>query len=428
MYSGFRKLKFAVGLVLFAAAFVLAAGPEPLQAATPKVRLVPLQIVNNSGFSGDLWVYVFGQSGSKYYTVKNAAGALKPMKNSKGKYLPLGVNMGQGTTVNLKIPQLSATRVYVLLGKPAYIQIPKKGMPTVPIGWTSTDPNFNTIFDWFEYTWANSGPKPLVTALNTNATQVDMLGLPLLVQLKGVNAGNASTTTLAGFQSTTARPDIVSAINAAGAPWSNLVIPGPSGSPALRVIAPYHGMTYVPASKKNPVFPANQLQPYIKAVFIDYMRKPMLAPVNVAGSIGLFTGHVAGGKLVFTRKNEGGGTVAFDMPNSAQVYQGYLGTPSKLTNPNAQASLNAQALVLANFLQAGFLRSTIAVNQHLTSCPSPTTYYKNAPVDIYAKVMHEYAYQNLAYAFGWDDTCNQSSDNTVYNPTQVQITILPLSN
>jgi hypothetical protein len=47
-------------------------------------------------------------------------------------------------------------------------------------------------------------------------------------------------------------------------------------------------------------------------------------------------------------------------------------------------------------------------------------------VNEYAHVIHENAVKGLAYAFGFDDTCSQSSYIGVYAPTAMTLEIGPL--
>jgi len=50
-------------------------------------------------------------------------------------------------------------------------------------------------------------------------------------------------------------------------------------------------------------------------------------------------------------------------------------------------------------------------------------FYVQSPVQKYAQLFHQLSIGNLAYAFGYDDTCEQSSFITVDDPTKVDIQI-----
>jgi len=79
-------------------------------------------------------------------------------------------------------------------------------------------------------------------------------------------------------------------------------------------------------------------------------------------------------------------------------------------------------------LQAALMRTTLLVNSNLTndpaSCPDPSTFYNNAPVNMYAKPWHANGIGGKAYGFGFDDVCSQSSFNLVFNPTAFTVTLL----
>ena len=86
-------------------------------------------------------------------------------------------------------PKLNAVRVYVSFGRGLQVCCNSAvgAPPSEPIGWTSTEPNYGTPFDWAELNWDNTGNAGLghETRLGGNVTQVDMFGLPLLLTLKG---------------------------------------------------------------------------------------------------------------------------------------------------------------------------------------------------------------------------------------------------
>jgi hypothetical protein len=69
------------------------------------------------------------------------------------------------------------------------------------------------------------------------------------------------------------------------------------------------------------------------------------------------------------------------------------------------------------------MRTVLLVNPNLMAC-QVSQFYVNDPVNRYAKLWHQYAWLNLAYAFGYDDTCSQSSFQSVGDPTAVTIHII----
>ncbi len=415
---------FVARVAAAAALLAVMIAAEPAHAATnnQNQETVPLTIYNRSGLPGTWYVLVTGQDNStgQYWYVSDTSGDVssfpygtKPSYVSP--YKQYGIAFTKKTAITLNVPTLTATRIYVSYGRKMWIQ-PTKGVPSTPNGWQSTDKNYSTLFDWAEYTWNDvAQPSNFQTSLNGNLTQVDMLGLPMLLEFAGASATKPSVVTRAGFSSPKSRSQIFAAFAAAGAPWSNLVARPGRGIP-LRVNSPYNGM-------KAGVLPKNQLAGYINKVFSTYGSKTMVANTNaIPGPDVTFNGKVSGGNLVFTQEGNSANTVIFAKPTSNQAYSGY--GPSNLA-PNG-TPLQLQGSQIGTMVQAGFMRGTMITEPTISACPGTSAYYVNAPVNMYAKIMHQYAYQHKAYGFGYDDRCNQSSDESVFDPTEMALTIMPI--
>lgn len=401
-----------VGALALAAGLGLAASAEA--ANNLGLDTLPLTIVNNSGLSTPMYVYIWAEYNSANYYVSAANGTMTKLTSTGGKFQPFGLSAGTAKTYTVQIPKLSAVRVYVSYGRQMQVNVGSNGSPSTPVGWAKSDPNLTTLFDWFEYTWVDGGNAnlpPNSTNLNGNATQVDMLGLTMMLRLKGVDATNKPILTAAGFNTATARQNIMTALQKAPAPWRNLVIKG-SGNVPVRAISPYNGMAYG-------TFPTNQLAGYINQVWHKYRKPLMRTTTNAGGVTGNFVGVVQGNNLVFSQPHTTGQTVTFAKPTSLMAYQAYPGT----VPAGASATLKAQAAQIETYVQAALMRTTMLKNGNISSCPSPKTYYVNKPVNMYSKIIHQYAFKRQAYGFGYDDNCNQASDYTVFNPTGVQLTI-----
>lgn len=422
---------FAVAAVACATTVTMAVVPAGAAAATPNagatvhLRTVPLTIVNKSG-RGKMFVFVYGTYNGTSYYVTHPAGTVSTFPDSTS-YQAYGLGFGNKKTVTIRVPEMMNTRVYVSYGRKMKFTS-AGGVPSTPSGWSRSDstgaknPNFRTLFDWFEYSW---GPQPApvppqlpanATYLNGNQTQVDMFGLPMLFTFVGVDANNNPVTLRGGFKSAKARQRIFAAMKKAGAPWKRLVIGGGNKTP-LRVISPYNGISMG-------VFPSDQFDGYINSVWAKYTgagaAKTIVA--KTTGPSQSFTGAVSGTDLVFTRQGAGG-TVTFAKPTTMQAYQAWAPTVS----PSGDADLQTGAGELMTMVQATLMRTTMLARNTISACPATTAYYTNAPVNMYAKTIHRYAYQRLAYGFGFDDVCNQGSDQQVFQPSRVILTIQPLN-
>lgn len=398
--------------VLLSAALLWFSAAPPAQAANNlALPTIPLTVINNSGSTSNLYVFIVGQvmtKGGAYYYVSDTSGNLTAIAEMG--YTALGLNVGTAQKAALVVPQMTSTRIYVSFQKQIQIEAGSNLVPSQPWGWASTDPNYPTVFDWVEYTWTNLGGGR--SSLNSNLTQVDMFGIALLATLNGTNSPTSATplTLSAGFSATNARQTIFSALNTAGSPWSDLLVANASGT-VLRAIAPWHDAT----------FPSDYLDDYIDDVYSKYQKTPLTALAIDK----TFTARATRNSLVF--KYGAGKTamsIAFPKPSSYGVFSGNV-LPVPAPAPTAPAA--PYAARLQSMLQGGFLRTNLLVNTNLSACKT-AQFYVNAPIDQYSNIMHQNAYDHLAYGFSADDQCNQSSDITVFNPTSMSVTVQPLTN
>jgi len=233
-----------------------------------------------------------------------------------------------------------------------------------------------------------------------------MFGLAMQIILKGKDGGK-TVTQRAGFKDPEARAKIFAALNDAGAPWKRLTIGN------RRIIAPYHGISLN-------LFPKKQLDAYINAVWAKYGTEKLKATTEGLN----YTGQVIKGRLVF-KENGGSETFSFAKPTTSEAYENGL-TPDP--NPPGPGP-GARARAIAAILSASFMRTTLLVNRNLiderTAC-KVRQFYTHEPVNLYAKALHAFSIGKLAYAFGFDDTCQQSSYVQVSDPELLQIVIQPL--
>jgi hypothetical protein len=226
------------------------------------------------------------------------------------------------------------------------------------------------------------------------------------------------------------------AIKALPEPWSKLVVPdlNPAfpGIP-LRVFCPYHGM-------ELGLFPKNQLEAYIDSVWTTYATRNLVVTVGSRD----YTGHVQSdgpnkGFFVFEPPTGSGlQPVVIRNPNtnkrigfisgSKDVYECQIQLDVVTPEP-----LSADAAQIARDLGAGFLRSTLGqgVNNinldRLPLCEEVGQYYMHEPINRYAAILHKHAILQKAYAFGYDDVCEQSSVGITKNPTELVLTVHPLA-
>jgi hypothetical protein len=377
---------------------------------------IPFVINNNTGHSGRLFVYIIGVLPNEQVTCETADG---PKQLNKSVYVsalngdvttvpradtPVSFALDLGVTdrVRIKLPQLTAARIFFSLKQPVVVTNPNNAgcPPSSPPGWVGADPNYPRLFDFAEFTWTAHD-----NTMGGNATQVDMFGFAMLIAMKGKDDGGNPVVRKAGFSDPAARQNIFAALQNAGRPWNKLIIGN------LRIVAPYHGMDLGR-------FPHNQLDQYISGVWAKYKTQSLFARAEGIE----YNGTVQGGDLVFQQIG-GPESFKFDKPTSYHAYQNFM---PAILGPSGNA---ARAGVVGAMLSASFMRTMLFLNRNLiderASC-KVGKFYTDAPVNMYAKTFHENALRGLAYSFGFDDTCQQSSFIQVHEPENLTITLQPL--
>ncbi len=342
-----------------------------------------------------------------------------------------------GTT--FPMPLAIAARMYISLGTKFKTQMNPDLSWVAANGWgNASDPNYNTLWDNFEFDYAIS-PDSHQPGMGINATQVDMFSLPLAFTLTGPTTG----TQTAGFKAG-ARTAIMNGLSA-DSTFRTLLAPGPATGTTvtpLRAISINQGVTNTNDNIPNvPHFSnATFYDAYIASVWNFYKTHTLTAYTSAFGT---YSGNVnAANQLVFTQPNKP--DIAFPLPstNDAVIGNGNLKTPCNQWPPPPPLNVAPNPLFLActeigSMLSAGFNRTNLLVDQMMTRdygghpCPNPSEYYQNSPTNLYSQLMHANSYAQLpsaplgaAYGFGFDDNCNQSSvliDNK--NPNSMTITV-----
>jgi hypothetical protein len=406
-----------------------------------ELETIPFQVLNQSGLKAPLYIWIQGiipdTKPGEYVYVSDLRGNVKEIpKSSKKLTLSLALPASETT---IALPCLIALRVYLSFGEPLFTDTNAEGNPTSPSGWSPGDPlqgeNYGKLWDFFELTWTRDDAN--TTALGANLTQLDFLGLALQLDNYGSKPDLKTPEHLTSGFGGNARSSIFKAIKELGEPWSKLVLS--ASNPAfpnipLRVLCPYHGI-------ELDLFPKDQLEKYINDVWSYYMKKQLL--VTVVG--GEYTGLVQSDgphKNLFVfepPKGSGQNPVMIQNPN-ANRREGFVSGSKDMYECQAQLDvvpptpLPVDAQQIARNLGAGFMRSTLAqgvvngVNlDMLPLCNEVGQYYLHEPINQYAAIIHQHSILGKAYAFGYDDVCEQSSVGITKNPTKLVLTVHPVS-
>jgi hypothetical protein len=406
------------------------------------LETIPFQILNQSELKAPLYIWIQGiipdTAPNEYVYISDLNGSITDIPKSSKKLTLSMALPGNDTTIAL--PRLIALRIYLSFGEPLFTNTDSVGNPTSPSGWSPGDPlqgeNYGKLWDFFELTWTRDDPT--TTSLGANLTQLDFLGLALQLDNYGYKSDLKTPEHLtSGFEGN-ARSSIFKAIEEIGEPWSKLVLPALNpefpGIP-LRVLCPYHGM-------ELDLFSKDQLETYINDVW-DYYRKNQLLVTVVGGE---YTGLVhsdGSDKDLFVfepPKGSGQSPVKIQNPNTNH-HVGFVSGSKDMYMCQAQLDvvppnlpLPVDAEQIARNLGTGFMRSTLGqgiidgVNlDRLPLCDEIGQYYLHEPINQYAAVIHKHSIFGKAYAFGYDDVCDQSSVGITKNPTKLVLTVHPVS-
>lgn len=371
-------------------------------------ELIPLTVSNQTK-RGNLYFYLIGttnpgpDSAHHWYYLSNISGDVTLCTENDG-LTDYSLSL-TGAETTVQMPRLSGIRIYFSFDRKLDVGVGANGIPLSPAGWLQ-DSNYETLFDWVEASWEVNATD---MTLGGNTTQVDMLGLPFGVSLTGFDADKNPQTLTTGFVRGGERNQIMSALKQAPEPWNKLVVSDEAAGGYSRALSPYHGM-------ELNWFPRSQLDDYINQVWEKYTTEKLKTTSFVDAEI-TFTGQVENGNLVFRDDANPNNFITFPKPTGWTVY-----TSGPMPTDVSPPSYGSKAGVIGTCLQAGFMRSTLLRSAELPDC-TVADFYRDEPVNHYGKIIHQFAPDGGAYAFGYDDVCARKSQITVHNPLSAQITI-----
>ena len=367
-----------------------AAAAVPILALSSRAEAatsLPLTVVNHTYryANNQIFLYVVGtdlNTGQQVYVRPD--GATVPVSlslNGADGFADLSIPLTANGDTTVNLPQLSG-RVYVSIDQKIKFKVVTDGNGKAalqhPAGWVSSDPSYNVLHDFMEFTLNNAG-------MFCNVTMVDMFSIPMSLTLRGQRTQTTGTLVANG------RDNIFAGV-AAAAGFGSLVVSG------LRVIAPGHGID-------AGLFSSTYFDPYVNDVWTRYAGTDLR--VQVAANT--YTGRVSGGQLVFNN-----GVRSFARPSTRDIFycDGAL---------NAGASgANDPSPPVAAILGAAFNRSTLSgfPTQPTTDA---STFYQTSVSNHYARVIHENTQDHKAYGFAFDDVAGFAS--YVEDPTPGSATL-----
>lgn len=359
---------------------------EPASAAT-----FPVVFVNNSPYdSSSVYVTVMGQvskdhwawvdqNGTTHAIDHNAADAPGHLVKDGVNYANMSYTLDAASGLRMP-PELQGARIYVSVSQPLYIGISQDNT-----GWTVPDPvdvknpNYDTVYDWYEFTYQYDG-----VPFGANTTQVDQFGLPMSFTVDQASSGFSGTRGIAATRS-----QVFAAYqNSVPAAFQSLVVLDSHGNP-LRIASP------------RSIQPGT-LAHYLDEPITDFWNKYQSQTFTFT-SPGVYTvtGQVnADNKFAYTvtALNPAGvsGSYVMDKPTTAEVFAGngpFVGT-------HEQGAFLAQ-------LNAAFNRGVAASPDQWGNVAA--YYPADTKHNSYAQVFHQVGLDGKDYGFPYDDVNNQSS-------------------
>jgi hypothetical protein len=339
--------RIALALSLAASAAAALAAPALGQADGS----FPVTFVNQTHgkwSDGQIYITGLGQTSPGQWAYLKTDGTMAPLdhtmadapghltKNGR-RYANLSFTLADSSTVRIP-PQVQGGRLYISVGEPMYI-----GIAPDDSGWAGpnlrsrSDPNFNTVFDWYEFTYQHGA-----IAFGGNTTQVDQFAIPLTVRLQQTSSNYDRRTGI-----TLSRAQVFKRYRAkVSRPFKSL-------ASRTRILAPRSAAAFDAGGRY-----ANLLDPAIDRAWNAWRNGFRLTRLGQT-----FTGQVTGDRLTFTK--DGAGPFVVDKPSSPDVFQ--------CAGTLASAGMSTTALELGAELCAAFNRG---VAPDTSDWYRPSAYYR----------------------------------------------------
>ena len=292
----------------------------------------------------------------------------------------------------LLLPQMYSGRIYISYGAPMYMTSIGSGTGAGyagPNAQNTSDPNNNTHYDWYEFTYNSSG-------VFINTTQVNQFGLPLTLDVYGNNRTFHQQT---GITQSIAQID---------SEWNSQLPSNFTSTPisTYRILSPAE--TTFGAGQSNGTY----FDSYISQTWSYYAGTPLTVTLGAR----TFSGKTSGSTFTFNEVNTGNGAFqsgtgyVIGYPNTQQVLvcNGPFATGDASNSDRNSVELAIEAQLCA------------ALNRHVATNVSqwntPSAYYAASPANFYAAFWHRNSINNLAYGFSYDDVNGQSSTITTGVP------------
>ncbi|HZY98039.1 MAG TPA: beta-1,3-glucanase family protein [Candidatus Baltobacteraceae bacterium] len=369
----------------------------------------------------NVWFAYYGQdpsNGNKQSHLVDAKGTLALSKPSGGKpTTSLAINCATGPT--FVIPQLVAGRLYVSVGGPLAFVVDPNGFPIPPVSFSSTDPNYKLMWDFFELTYQ---PQAGTTGLfNFNLSTVQSANLPVQFHLVGEDPSSKAPVDVRRGWEPGGYTKFLDKMR--GNPdFDALVLAGTN-----RVLQPGTALkAYAQKQIPKALFSATYYDDYVSQVWSKFEKTELKFvgdPPPNSDTFVNFTGQVNDqGQFVFTTKSTQVtlNPIVLGKPSSEQLFENDFGFCASGCGKSGGNQLNYANQIMGT-LCAALNRSvmldvtTLATGATSAWCQDVASFYKDPTTNHYAKQVHANSLAGRAYAFQSDDHCDVSSFESLIN-------------
>lgn len=363
--------------------------PDPTPGAPVVAGSFPVSFVNSNGTYADdeIYVMVIGQATPGQWSWVDRNGAAHPIDHTAANaadhlvkngvsYPNMSFTLAEAGSLRIP-PELLGARIYVSLGEPVYIAVSPDNT-----GWAGpdpanpTDPNYRTVYDWYELSFKN-GSVPF----GGNTTQVDQFGFPYTFTLTQESTGYTATRGI-----TVSRDELFRRFeDTMPAAFRSLIIDDVNGDP-VRILAP---RSHQPG----------ELATWFDGPVDDFWTTYAGEQFVYHGPGFTVTGGVdAEDRFAYTVTSAGGDATSHTMtkPSTADVFRAdgpFIGT-------------GLQGAFLAH-LDAAFHRGVATSPQNWDTA---SAYYPaGGRWNNWAQFFHANSVEGYAYGFPYDDVNSQSS-------------------
>jgi hypothetical protein len=399
-----KKINSTLQSCLAALLFLLVTG------ATSRSQTLPYTF-NNKSTLGDnaLYMAVVGIINDEHVWVDCKTSTVYPMSASyntvsgpvnggdmgpggNGKYAGCFTKLSDIPNKTVNIPKIAGCRILISFNQQLYLYF--FGASGAPSGYAApnlqnpNDPNQGIRFELIELSYVDNG-------LWTNTSRVDAYQYPMGLEVWGNN----------GFYKQVGE---VKSHDQIIAQWQSSA---PSDFQGCLDAAT--GVIKFPT--KTGTFNSTYFQSYIDAIWSKYASADL---VFNAGDAGTWKGHVQGEQFIFNRTSDGQVATITSRPSTVEAMEGsgvlaYGGQWDKVVQAQFCAAINRHALDL---------NIASGVTQDWSDA---SKYYQTSPYNWYAKFWHssDISYNQLSYAFCYDDVFDKSSTINAPSPTKAVVTI-----